>query len=57
MRVLAEIPASSHAPIVYPVARVARVSGAEAAAVDAFLQFLTGPEARAVFDRAGFDPP
>ena len=54
VRVLAEIPASSHAPIVYPVARVA---DADPEAVAGFLYFLGGPEARAVFERAGFDPP
>lgn len=54
VRVLAKIPASSHAPIVYPVARVA---GTDPEAVAGFLYFLAGPEARAVFERAGFDPP
>lgn len=54
VRVVAEIPASSHAPIVYPVARVA---GAGSAVVDGFLHFLQGPEARAVFERAGFTTP
>jgi molybdate transport system substrate-binding protein len=54
VRVVAELPASSHAPIVYPAARVA---AARAARADGFLLFLSGPEARAVFEHAGFDPP
>ena len=54
VRVAAEIPATSHAPIVYPAARVVAARGARA---DGFLHFLSGPEARAVFERAGFDPP
>jgi molybdate transport system substrate-binding protein len=54
VRVVADIPATSHAPIVYPAARIA---AARAARADAFLRFLSGPEARAVFERAGFDPP
>lgn len=54
VRVLARIPSRHHAPIVYPMARVA---AAEAAHADGFLRFLAGPEARAVFARAGFDAP
>lgn len=54
VRVLARFPPESHAPIVYPAARVA---GADAAAVDGFLQFLAGAEARVVFQRAGFERP
>ena len=54
VRVVADIPAASHAPIVYPVARIA---SAPAARADRFLRFLSGPEARAVFERAGFAPP
>ena len=54
VRVLAHVPASSHDPIVYPVARVL---GADPAQADGFLRFLTGAEARVVFERAGFSPP
>jgi molybdate transport system substrate-binding protein len=52
VRVVAEIPAASHAAIVYPAARVVP---AQAAQADGFLRFLSGPEARAVFERAGFE--
>lgn len=54
VRVLAPIPPEHHAPILYPMARVA---AAEAAHADGFLRFLAGPEARAVFARAGFEAP
>ncbi len=54
VRVVAEIPSTQHAPIVYPVARLA---SAEAVQAEGFLDFLAGPEARAVFDRAGFEAP
>ncbi len=54
VRVVAEIPPSQHAPIVYPVARIA---SAEAAQAEGFLRFLAGPESRAVFERAGFEAP
>ena len=54
VRVLAHISADRHAPIVYPVARVA---GADAAVADGFLRFLAGPEARDVFVDAGFELP
>lgn len=49
--VVATFPEGSHAPIVYPVADIAnRDTEAEAA----FLEYLRGPEARAVFDRHRF---
>ena len=48
--VLAACPASTHAPIVYPVAAV---KGARPQA-RAFLQFLRSPEAAAIFQRHGF---
>lgn len=54
VRVLARIPPEHHEPIVYPMARVA---SADAAHADGFLHFLAGPEARAVFARAGFETP
>ena len=43
-----------HAPIVYPAAAVA---GGRVAEADRFVDFLTSPEARAVFDRYGFTAP
>jgi len=43
-----------HTPIVYPAAAVAGGREAEAAR---FIDFLTSPEARAVFDRYGFTAP
>lgn len=48
--VLAEFPAISHAPIVYPSARIA---GSGAAAAD-FLDYLQSDAARAVFEAQGF---
>jgi molybdate transport system substrate-binding protein len=53
-RVLATFPAESHPPIVYPVAVVA---GRGRPAVAAFLDFLLGPEAAAVFAAHGFARP
>lgn len=55
VRVVAEIPAESHTPIVYSAA-VIRTSPHPAAA-RAFVDFLTGPAARSVFVRAGFGLP
>lgn len=49
--VIGSFPADSHAPIVYPVALVA---GSQGVAPEAFLSFLTGPEARAAFEAQGF---
>ena len=51
VKVLATFPAGSHEPVVYPVAITVASKQAEAAA---FLAFLKGPAARAVFERAGF---
>jgi len=49
--VIGTFPADSHPPIVYPAADLAnRDTAAEAA----FLSYLTGPEARAAFERQGF---
>ncbi len=50
VRVVGEFPADAHPPIVYPAA-LARDARATAAA---FLQYLTGPAARARFEAAGF---
>ncbi len=49
--VVARFPADSHPPIVYPVAGI---GGPDRPARDAFLAYLTGPEARAAFARQGF---
>ena len=54
VRVLGVFPGESHPPIVYPVARLARD---DTAAARAFYTYLTGPAARAVFDRHGFGVP
>ncbi|EPX86935.1 molybdate ABC transporter substrate-binding protein [Salipiger mucosus] len=51
--VLATFPEDSHPPIVYPGAATA--SG-DSAAARAFLDYLQGPQARAVFERQGFAP-
>jgi molybdate transport system substrate-binding protein len=51
VRIVGAFPASSHPPIVYPVALVAGKDDADARA---FYQFLFGPEARTVFLAAGF---
>jgi molybdate transport system substrate-binding protein len=51
VQVLGHFPAGSHPPITYPFAIVA---GAAAPAVEQLFAFLRGPEARAVFDAAGF---
>ena len=52
VRVVGTFPANSHDPIVYPVALTRDAKPAAAR----FLQYLSGPEARAVFVRAGFIP-
>lgn len=54
VRAVATFPARTHAPIVYPVARVRT---AEARRSAGFLAYLRGPEARAAFARAGFAVP
>ena len=54
VRVVAAAPAGSHPPIVYPAALVA---ASESPAARAYLDFLSGPEAAAVFARHGFAPP
>jgi molybdate transport system substrate-binding protein len=51
VKIVAEFPASSYPPIVYPFALIA---GAGEAKAKPFLAFLEGPEARAIFDKAGF---
>lgn len=51
VRAVATFPPDSHDPIVYPAALVA---GPREAAARRFLEFLDGPEARAVFRELGF---
>jgi molybdate transport system substrate-binding protein len=53
VRVVGIFPADSHEPITYPAAATASASP-EAAK---FVAFLTGKEARALFDKAGFGKP
>jgi molybdate transport system substrate-binding protein len=55
VRVVATAPANSHDLIVYPGAVIQASKSAPAAA--AFLNFLAGPQARAVFEKFGFIPP
>ena len=49
--VVGTFPEDSHPPITYPMARIAGHAGE---GVDAFLQFLQGPEAAEVFEGQGF---
>lgn len=53
VKVVGVFPENTHPPIVYPVALT---KDATPAARD-FLAFLSGPEARAIFDKAGFSKP
>lgn len=52
VRVVGTFPIDSHPPIVYPVAAVA---GGKTAEAKQFLDFLTSPEARAIFQKYGFE--
>ncbi len=52
VRVVGTFPADCHAPIVYPVAAV---SGGKTSEVKQFMDFLKSPEARAVFEKHGFE--
>lgn len=52
VKIVAAAPAGSHRPVVYPAA-VLKNSANNAAAQD-FLDFLSGPKARAVFEKYGF---
>lgn len=54
VRILATAAADSHDPIVYPAAVLK--NSKNAAAAREFLDFLHGPEARAVFEKYGFAP-
>ena len=51
VHVVGTIPAALHEPIVYPVALIA---GRVSPLATRFFEFLTGPEGRAAFARAGF---
>jgi molybdate transport system substrate-binding protein len=50
VKVVGVFPENTHAPIIYPVA----LTGTASAAARDFLAFLSGPEARAIFEKAGF---
>jgi molybdate transport system substrate-binding protein len=50
VRVVGVFPESTHAPIVYPAALTKTASSG----AKAFLDFLDGPQARAIFEKAGF---
>jgi molybdate transport system substrate-binding protein len=52
IRVIAVAPADSHDPILYPAAVLRDAK--DKAAARAFLEFLQGPDARAVFQKYGF---
>ncbi|MDP3801915.1 molybdate ABC transporter substrate-binding protein [Brevundimonas sp.] len=57
VRVVAEIPAASHAPIVYPAAPIRRRDGAgDPEGARAFLDVLAGAGGQALFQRFGFVP-
>jgi len=51
VRVVGTFPADAHAPIVYPIARVAASAHPQA---KTFVQWLQTPAARAIFARHGF---
>ncbi len=51
VRIVGAFPDSSHAPIVYPIALTRDAQPA----AKAFLDYLEGPEAAAIFAKAGFD--
>jgi molybdate transport system substrate-binding protein len=52
--VVATAPGDSHSPVVYPAAVIK--NSANPAAAEAFLEFLSGEKARAVFQKYGFVP-
>lgn len=53
VKVIGVFPADSHEPVEYPMAIV---RGKQAPAVDAFYDYLKGPQAAVVFTRYGFTP-
>lgn len=54
VRVAGVFPPSSHPPILYPIARLARSANPEA---EGFRRFLLSPRGRAIFARFGFGAP
>lgn len=52
VKIVAEAPADSHSPVIYPVAVIKATKSA--AAAKAFEDFLSGPQARAIFQKYGF---
>jgi molybdate transport system substrate-binding protein len=54
VRVVADAPANTHMPIVYPVAILRSCAHPDVAR--AFVQYLQGAEARAIFQKYGFRP-
>jgi len=52
VRVIGTFPVDSHPPIVYPLAAV---SGGKTSEARQFMDFLKSPEARAVFEKYGFN--
>lgn len=58
VRIVAHFPANSHAPIVYPAARLRRSQGGgDPLAAQAFLDLMSSAEGQAVFQRFGFIRP
>jgi molybdate transport system substrate-binding protein len=53
VKVVATAPEGSHAPAVYPIAVLKRTANAEAA--KAFVNYLSSPKAKAVFEKIGFE--
>jgi molybdate transport system substrate-binding protein len=55
VKIIATAPADSmKAPVIYPVAKLKSIPEADKAAVDAFVEFLKGSEAKAIFEKLGF---
>jgi molybdate transport system substrate-binding protein len=52
VKIVATAPADSHEPVIYPVAAIKTTK--DAAAAKAFEDFLSGPQARVIFERYGF---
>ncbi len=52
VKIVAEAPADSHSPVIYPVAVIKTTKNS--AAAKAFEDFLSGPQARAIFEKYGF---
>lgn len=52
VRVIGVFPAGTHPEVVYPVAAVA---GKQVDAAKKFIDFLTTPEAKAIFNKYGFE--